>query len=101
MCRLVLMNKQGEKEIESIYGLSKYFKYLEDQLGGHGNGYSLMKNGRVIDFNKGVKLDVRDIANKIKETDYDWAIFHTRWASVGSKVDKTAIHLKEVILFLQ
>ena len=69
MCRLVLMNKQGEKEIESIYGLSKYFKYLEDQLGGHGNGYSLMKNGRVIDFNKGVKLDVRDIANKIKMND--------------------------------
>lgn len=37
MCRLVLMNKQGEKEIEKQYGLTNYFKYLEDKLGGHGN----------------------------------------------------------------
>ena len=88
MCRLVLMNKEGEKEIENTYGLSKYFKYLENQLGGHGNGYSLMKNGKVIDYNKGINLDVRDIAKKMQNTDYDWAIFHTRWASVGSKSDK-------------
>lgn len=37
MCRVMLMNKAGEKEIEKNYGLSKYLKYLEDQLGGHGN----------------------------------------------------------------
>lgn len=88
MCRLVLMNKQGEKEIEDNYGLDNYLKYLENELGGHGNGYAIMKNGKIIDYNKGIKLDVRDIATKIKDTDYDWAIFHTRWASVGIKSDK-------------
>lgn len=37
MCRVVLMNKQGEREIELTYGLANYFKFLEEQLGGHGN----------------------------------------------------------------
>lgn len=37
MCRLVLMNKQGEKEIQKRYGLDKFLKYLEKQFGGHGN----------------------------------------------------------------
>lgn len=88
MCRLLLMNKQGEHEIENKYGLARYLKYLENQMGGHGNGYSLMKKGKIIDYNKGVNLDVRDIAEKMINTDYDWAIFHTRFASVGIKSDK-------------
>ena len=29
MCRLLLMNKQGEKEVEKIYGLDRYLKYLD------------------------------------------------------------------------
>jgi len=37
MCRLVLMNKQGEKEIEKRYGLGNFLKYLEERFGGHGN----------------------------------------------------------------
>lgn len=37
MCRLVLMNKNGEKEIEKKYGLYNFLKFLEDQMGGHGN----------------------------------------------------------------
>ena len=41
MCRLLLMNKQAEREIEDIYGLDKYLEYLEIQLGGDGNGYAL------------------------------------------------------------
>ena len=69
MCRVVLMNKEGEREIEKRYGLSSYFKYLEDQLGGHGNGYALLKNNKIIKFEKGMKLDVRDIAKTIKNTD--------------------------------
>lgn len=43
MCRVVLMNKQGEKEIEKMYGLAEYFKYLEEQLGGHGNRICIIK----------------------------------------------------------
>ena len=53
------MNKEGEKQIDMQYGLDKYLKYLEKQLGGHGNGYALMKDGKVIKFEKGVNLDVR------------------------------------------
>lgn len=88
MCRVLLMNKQGEKEIDKIYGLDKYLKYLEKQLGGHGNGFALMKNSKVKKLEKGVNLDVRDIANVLRKTDYDWAVFHTRLASVGSQSDE-------------
>ena len=88
MCRLVLMNKEGEKEIDSQYGLENYFQYLEQQLGGHGNGFSLMKNGKVTIIEKGVNLDVRDIARYIKKSDYDWCLFHTRYASIGEKSDR-------------
>ena len=57
MCRVLLMNKQGEKEIEKTYGLDKYLKYLEKQMGGHGNGFALMKNGKIIKLEKGVNLE--------------------------------------------
>ena len=87
MCRVLLMNKQGEKEIEKVYGLDKYLKYLEKQLGGHGNGFALMKNKKIIKLEKGVNLDVRDIANVFRKTNYDWAVFHTRLASVGTISD--------------
>ncbi len=82
MCRVLLMNKKGEREIERIYGLDKYLKYLERQLGGHGNGFALLKDNKLIKFEKGVNLDVRDIANSIRKTNYDWCLFHTRFASV-------------------
>ena len=87
MCRVLLMNKQGEKEIEKTYGLDRYLKYLEKQMGGHGNGFALMKNKKIIKLEKGVNLDVRDIANVFRKTDYDWAIFHTRLASIGTISD--------------
>ena len=88
MCRLVLMNKQGEKEINRRYGLDRFFKYLEDSYGGHGNGFIAVKNKKIVAYSKGVNLDVRDIANNLKNMEYDWAIFHTRLASVGSKSDR-------------
>lgn len=88
MCRVVLMNKEGEKEIDRIYGLARYLKYLEKELGGHGNGFSLMKDGKIIKLEKGLHLDVRDIANEVKKVDYDWFLFHTRLASMGEKTDE-------------
>ncbi len=88
MCRLVLMNKQGEKEINRRYGLSQYLKYLENSFGGHGNGYIAVKNKKIVSYSKGINLDVRDIAKQLKSIEYDWAIFHTRLASVGSKIDR-------------
>lgn len=88
MCRLVLMNKNGEKEIEKKYGLTDFLSYLERSFGGHGNGVSLLKSGKVICLQKGVNLSVKEISNIIKKNNYDWCIFHTRLASVGSKSDK-------------
>lgn len=88
MCRLVLMNKNGEKEIEKNYGLTEFLGYLERSFGGHGNGVALLKNGKVTCLQKGVNLSVKEISNTIKKNNYDWCIFHTRLASVGSKSDK-------------
>lgn len=88
MCRLILMNKNGEKEIERNYGLTSYLEYLENSFGGHGNGVALLRNGKVVYFSKGVKLSVKEISNVIRKRKYDWCIFHTRLASVGSKSDK-------------
>lgn len=88
MCRLILMNKNGEKEIEKNYGLSNYLKYLEDSFGGHGNGVALLRKGKITYLNKGINLSVKEIANVIRKRAYDWCIFHTRLASVGSKSDK-------------
>ena len=88
MCRVLLMNKKGEQEIENIYGLARYLKYLEDSMGGHGNGFALLKDGKVIRLEKGVNLDIRDIANIIRKTNYDWCLFHTRFASKGIVCDK-------------
>lgn len=87
MCRLLLMNKSGEREIEKSYGLSNFLQFLEEQMGGHGNGYALMKKGRITALEKGVKLNVKEIARVTRKSNYDWCIFHTRLASVGEKSD--------------
>lgn len=50
-------------------------------------GYVAVKNKRIIAYQKGVNLDVRDIAHTLSKMDYDWVIFHTRLASVGNKTD--------------
>ncbi len=86
MCRVVLMNKQGEKEIDRIYGLEHYLKYLENRLGGHGNGFSLLKDKKIIAYQKGLNLSARNIARTLQNTQYDWALFHTRLASVRRKM---------------
>lgn len=49
-------------------------------------GFALMKNKQVVKFEKGINLDVRDIAKVLRKTNYDWAVFHTRLASVRNKM---------------
>ena len=51
-------------------------------------GFALLKENRIIMLEKGLHLDVRDIAKKIKNTNYDWCLFHTRLATFGSKNDE-------------
>lgn len=88
MCRMLLMNKKAEKEIEKIYGLNNYLKYLEEELGGNGNGFALLKDNKIIKLEKGVNLKTKDIAEVFKKNDYDWALFHTRLATIGNVNDK-------------
>ena len=51
-------------------------------------GFALLKENKIIQIEKGLHLDVRDIAEKIKNIDYDWGLFHTRLATFGSKNDE-------------
>lgn len=95
MCRLLLMNKNGEREIEKSYGLTNFLKYLEEQMGGHGNGYALMKDKKVTVLDKGLKLNVKEISRVVRNSDYDWCIFHTRLASVGKKCDENCHPFKK------
>lgn len=50
-------------------------------------GFALLKSNKVIKLEKGLHLDVRDIASTIEKTDYDWCLFHTRFATFGTKND--------------
>ena len=87
MCRLALMNKKGVEAIEEAYGLRKFLDYLERSMGGHGNGYALVKDGLTIDLRKGVYLKNSTIAKAALKTDCDWFIYHTRLASCGTVKD--------------
>lgn len=84
MCRLALMNKKGLETIEESYGLRKFLDFLERSMGGHGNGYALVKNGEMLDLRKGVALKNSAIAKAALKTDCDWFIYHTRLASCGT-----------------
>lgn len=84
MCRLVLMNKKEKKKQKKIW-YAKFPDLFRKSFGGDGNGYALMKNSKVIKIEKGLNLSTKDIATRIKKINYDWCIFHTRYASVGIK----------------
>lgn len=86
MCRLALMNKKGMETMEKMYGLDKFFDYLEAQLGGHGNGYiALDKDGSIIGGAKGISMSTEEIADEIRTSENgEWFVFHTRLASMGS-----------------
>ena len=85
MCRLALIDKKGIKYIVENYGLENLFNYLEQQLGGHGNGYCIIHNDGSYCINKGVTLSNNTIVDEIlKEIDdIRWVIYHTRLASIG------------------
>lgn len=87
MCRLALMNKKGLEAVEQSYGLRKFLDFLERSMGGHGNGYALVKDGQAIDLRKGVTLKNSTIAKTALKADFDWFIYHTRLASCGTIAD--------------
>lgn len=86
MCRLALMNNAGIKYIEKKYGLESLFNYLENQLGGHGNGVCFIYNDGSHYIKKGVNLTNKEIAKDILQRIkcIKWIIYHTRLASIGN-----------------
>jgi glutamine phosphoribosylpyrophosphate amidotransferase len=91
---MLLANREGIealiKDLAAIPGCSTLEKYLQDlelRDGGQGNGYALLKDGRVTCMEKGVDLRVGEVAAVMEAADYDWVLFHTREASTGSVSD--------------
>ena len=86
MCRLALINTAGIKHIEENYSLEELFNYLENELGGHGNGCCIIYKDGSYYINKGVLLanDIisEEILNNIDRI--KWVIYHTRLASIGA-----------------
>lgn len=94
MCRLLLANREGIDELKralsSVEGCSTLEQYLRDlelRDGGQGNGYALVKDGRLTRLEKGVNLGVEAVAKVMETAEYDWILFHTREASTGSVSD--------------
>lgn len=87
MCRLFIANKKDYDNYDKRYSALALMNHLEEQCGGHGNGYALVKNGVIIEHKKGIHLDNKAIYTRSKLVDYDWIIYHTRIASVGTQAD--------------
>lgn len=92
MCRQVVGNKKGYLTIDKEYGgLEHYLSWLVFERGGNGNGIVFVKDNRIIKFKKDINLSIEEIAEDLRNTDYDYALFHTRLASVGS-VCRSNVH---------
>jgi hypothetical protein len=87
MCRLALLNREGIKLMEEMFGLENFLEFLEKNMGGHGNGYALVKENKVIRTQKGVSLKNKTIAKVTNNQDPDWLVYHTRIASAGTVKD--------------
>ena len=92
MCRLILVNKKDFDKYDSRYGILPLMKHLESECGGHGNGYTLIKDNIIINMDKGVKLRNEDIYSNIIKEDWDYLLWHTRIKSSGANKDDTSCH---------
>lgn len=92
MCRQTVGNKKGYMEIDKNYGgLEHYLSWLIFERGGHGNGIVFVKDKKITKFKKDIDLRIEEIADDLRNTDYDYALFHTRLATVGS-VCRSNVH---------
>ena len=92
MCRQVVGNKKGYLSIDKDYGgLEHFLSWLVFERGGSGNGIIFIKNNKIFKFKKDIDLSIEEIANDLRVTDYDYALFHTRLAVVGS-VCRSNVH---------
>ena len=92
MCRQVVGNKKGYMTIDKEYGgLEHFLSWLIFERGGNGNGIVLVKDNKIIKFKKDINLSIEEISEDLRKIDYDYALFHTRLASVGS-VCRSNVH---------
>lgn len=92
MCRQVVGNKKGYLSIDKNYGgLEHFLSWLVFERGGSGNGIIFIKDNKIIKFKKNTDLSIEEISNDLRLTDYDYALFHTRLATVGS-VCRSNVH---------
>lgn len=87
MCRLLCVNKEGAEMLEETIGVRRMLNHLVKQCGGHGNGLALFKDGKITFVKKGINYSNKSIAKKILSSDFDYAMYHTRVASVGKVRD--------------
>jgi predicted glutamine amidotransferase len=87
MCRVILASKKAVMQYNGRHELLPLLFHLEVECGGHGNGYALLRKGKIIKFEKGVDLKNEDIVRVLLNENYDWMIWHTRIASIGEESD--------------
>ena len=87
MCRLLLGSYKGIKLYHKRYDITNLLSHLERELGGNGNGLVLIKDNIIKFYKKGVKYHVNEIGKTLIREEYDYAIFHTRLASIGEVID--------------
>lgn len=92
MCRLILTNHADYNKYDRIYGIPVLMDHLEKQCGGHGNGYALIRNGKIFASNKGVKLTNAAIYSAIQPLEWDYLIWHTRIKSSGVAKNDASCH---------
>lgn len=92
MCRLILTSRRDFNKYDRLYGVPGLMDHLEKQCGGHGNGYALVKNGKIFASNKGVKLTNSAIYAAIQPLEWDYLIWHTRIKSSGLLKDDLSCH---------
>ena len=87
MCRLLIGSKNMVSAYDRNNNVLSLLQHLERQCGGHGNGLALLRKGKLIHMQKGVSFTVSEAAERLRKEAYDFAIFHTRIASVGAVED--------------
>lgn len=87
MCRVILSNRADFVSYDRQFGILKLMNHLEEECGGHGNGYALLRDGKIIETRKGVKLTNEQIYKRIKGMAWDYLVYHTRIASIGGQGD--------------
>lgn len=94
MCRLFMCDKKFLMT-EGVNKIINALDRLEKECGGDGNGYALVKDGKVVEHAKGkeltnieIVLNLYDDIEKESLKDIDWLIYHTRVASAGSIKDE-------------